>query len=182
MEEEKIPEQPSQEEFPKAEIFSAVARKVGSGLKVFYYICLAVTVSAIVLGIILASEHAIKEWTKGETLLFFGIVALYAFLSVGLFWNVEELFKNMADEKSPFCERAGHYINKTAFYIFALSILPSLVGMVVLGIMQTSYGIVSSLKFEFGYSGVISGIITLFLSMVFDYGYELQQKVNGKEE
>ncbi len=170
------------EEYTRAEVFSAVARKTYLVFKVLFYICIAIACAAAISGVILASTNAIEKWSVYETLLFFFEVSIYASISAILIKNVGKLFRDMANAKSPFCEKAGRYITKTARYIFILSVVPALIGNVAIGILNTSSGLESELRFKFGYTGILAGVITLFLSMVFDYGYELQQKADEKEK
>ena len=80
--------------------------------KVLYIVACVVCLTFIVLAIVLPTTNTVGELTKGEVAVLFSALALYAFVCVGLLWNVEGLFKSIVKEQSPFAQPVGHYLKK----------------------------------------------------------------------
>lgn len=140
--------------------------------KVLYCLSFAVCLAFIVLAITLSSTNAIDSYTRAETAVLFGTLALYAFMCIGLLWNVEGLFKSIAQEQSPFSERVGHYLKKIAIFTILTSVVPALVGSIVIRIVYPETG----LNFPIEVGGIIVGVVLFLVGMVFNYGNELQTR------
>ena len=140
--------------------------------KFLYIVAFAVCLAFIVLAIALSSTNAIDSLTGAETAVLFGTLALYAFMAIGLLWNVEGLFKSIVKKQSPFSERVGHYLKKIAIFIMLISVVPALLGSIVLRIVYPE----TELTFPIEVGGLIAGIVLFFIGMFFNYGNELQKR------
>lgn len=140
--------------------------------KVLYCVACAVCLTFIILAIVLPSTNAIDTMSSAETAVLFATLALYAFVCIGLLWNVEGLFKSIVKELSPFCERVSHYLKKIAVYVLALSVAPALIGSIVVRIVCPE----TELTFPIEVGGIIAGAVLLLLGVCFKYGNELQVK------
>ncbi len=110
--------------------------------------------------------------TLAEELIAAGIVTLYAFFLINVWWNVEQIFKNIRVNQTPFNERVTHYLKKTAIAVILISIIPALLGSILVNAIVPE----SILHFDFQYIGFGVGILLFFLGLVFKYGIELQKK------
>lgn len=140
--------------------------------KVLYCLACILTLVFIVLSIVLSATNAIKTMTSAETAVLFGTFALYAFISIGLLWNVEGLFKCIIKEKTPFNDGVSHYLKKMAIFTLALSLVPALVGSTIIKIVYPK----TSIVFPIEIGGVIIGIVLVIVCVFFKYGKELQQR------
>lgn len=140
--------------------------------KVLYLLSVAVTLTLIVLAIVLPITGAISGYSAGEVTVFFATLALYAFICIGLLWNVEGIFKSVASEQSPFTERVGHYLKKVAIFVTVLSIVPALLGSTILRIIYPE----TELTFSIELGGIIVGAVLFLIGTFFSYGIELQKR------
>ena len=140
--------------------------------KVLYISAFAVTLTFVALAIALPLTDAIETLTRAETAVLFSTMALYAFIGIGLLWNVEGLFKSIAKEKSPFSESVSHYLKKIAIFILLISIVPALTGSIIIRAIYPE----TELNFPIEVGGVIAGTVLFLLGMVFKYGNELQKR------
>lgn len=140
--------------------------------KVLYLLSFAVCLTFIVLAIVLPLNDAISSLTNAETAVMFSTLALYAFICIGLLWNVEGLFKSIVNDQSPFSEAVNHYLKKIAIFVLAMSIVPAIVGSILVHSICPE----SELSFPIEVGGVIAGALLFLLGMVFTYGRELQKK------
>ena len=139
--------------------------------KVLYCISFAVCLTFIVLAIALSVTDAIGEFTPAETAIIFSTAALWVFILIGLLWNVEGIFKCIVQEKSPFCEGVSHYLKKTSIFVLVISIVPALLGSIILKIVEST----SEFTFPVSVGGIIAGIVLLIIGIFFKYGNELQK-------
>lgn len=139
--------------------------------KVLYVLSFAVCTIFIALAIALSLTHAIESLSVAETAILFSTFALYSFMSIGLLWNVEGIFKSIGDAQSPFGERISHYLKKIAVFTILLSTVPALVGSTVMRAVCPE----TELVFPVSFGGIIAGIVLLLLGMFFKYGKELQK-------
>lgn len=140
--------------------------------KVLYIAAFAVCLAFIALAIALPlTDNAIDTLTNAETAVLFATLALYAFVCIGLLWNVEGLFKSIAKDGSPFSESVSHYLKKIAIFIMLISVVPALVGTTVVRIVYPA----TELIFPIEVGGIIAGIVLFIIGMFFDYGNELQK-------
>lgn len=139
--------------------------------KVLYILCCVLCLVFIVLAIALSCAHAIESLTVAETAIIFSTLALYAFMCIGLLWNVESLFKSVGDEQAPFGERVSHYLKKIAIFIILLAVVPALIGSILLRAICQSTEII----FPISFSGIVSGVVLFLIGMFFKYGKELQK-------
>lgn len=140
--------------------------------KVFYCLACAACLAFIALAIALSCTNAIQSFTVGETAILFGTLALYAFMTVGLLWNIEQIFVNIVKEKKPFCKRVTHYLKKTGVFLILLSTIPALIGTILLRSIVPA----TELNFSIGLGGIIAGIVLILFCQFFRYGNELEEK------
>ena len=139
--------------------------------KVLYCIAFAVCLVLIALAIALPVTNTTGELTAAETAVMFGTLAFYSFMCVGLLWNVEGLFKYVAKEQSPFSERVSHYLKKIALFILLLSLVPALLGSILLKAICPA----TELTFPIELGGIVAGIVLFVIGLFFEYGNELQK-------
>lgn len=140
--------------------------------KVLYFLSFVACLTFIVLAIVLSLNNSIESFTSAETAVFFGTLALYAFMHIGLLWNVESIFKSIAMEKAPFSETVSHYLWKIAIFIVLVSTIPALVGSITMKLVCPATDIV----FPIELGGIIAGVVLFLIGMCFNYGNELQKK------
>lgn len=139
--------------------------------KVLYIVACVVCLTFIALAIALSVTDAIKSFSKAETAVIFSTAALWAFILIGLLWNVEGIFKCIVRDKTPFCEGVSHYLKKTAIFVLVISVVPALAGSIVLRIAEPA----SEFTFPISLSGIVSGVILFLIGLFFKYGNELQK-------
>ena len=140
--------------------------------KVLYIVAIAACVTFVVLAITLPLNHVVQSMTDGETAVVFATLAVYAFICVGLLWNIEGVFKAIAAEGSPFGERVSHYLKKVAVFVIVLSIVPAILGTAVVRAVNAE----TELAFPIDLGGVIAGAVLFLVGLFFNYGKELQTK------
>ena len=140
--------------------------------KVLYILAMVACVAFIVLAIALPTSGVVKNMTAAETAVLFATLALYAFVCVGLLWNVEGMFKSIAQEKSPFSQAVSHYFKKIAIFVIILSLVPALIGSIVLRAVYPE----TELTFPIEFGGVVAGLVLLVIGVFFNYGDELQKQ------
>lgn len=140
--------------------------------KVLYILAFAVCLTFIALAIALPLTNAISTLTPAETAIIFATLALYAFICIGLLWNIEGLFKSIAKEQSPFNKAVNHYLKKIAIFILVISVVPALLGSTLLRIIYSA----TELTFPISVSGIIAGAVLFLIGMFFKYGNELQKR------
>lgn len=148
------------------------AKICGIVCKVCYCLAIAACITFIALAIALSCTHAIKSLTDGETAIVFATLALYAFMLIGLLWNVEQIFVNALKEQTPFCERVRHYLKKAAIFLILISTVPALVGTTLLHSIVPA----TELNFSVELGGIIAGIVLLLFGQFVEYGKELEDK------
>ena len=139
--------------------------------KVLYCVACAVCLTFIVLAIVLSVTDAISDFTSAETAIIFSTAALWAFILIGLLWNVEGIFKCIVRDKTPFCEGVSHYLKKLAIFVLVISVVPALVGSIILKIAEPA----SEFTFPISVSGIVAGAVLFIIGMFFIYGNELQK-------
>ena len=139
--------------------------------KVLYCIAFAVCLILIALAIALPLTNTTGELTAVETAIMFGTLALYSFMCVGIMWNVEGLFKYIAKEQPPFNDKVCHYLKKIAIFILILSVVPALLGSILLKALCPE----TELTFPIELGGIVAGVVLLLVSLFFEYGNELQK-------
>ena len=140
--------------------------------KVLYLLAFVACLTFIALAIGLSVTKAISSLTSAETAVLFSTLAVYAFVCIGLLWNVEGLFKTIAKEQSPFTERVSHYLKKVAVFVIILSTVPALLGSAVLRIVCPE----TELGFPIELGGIIVGAVLFFIGLLFKYAKELQKR------
>ena len=148
------------------------AKICGILAKVLYLLACVECVVMIVMAVVLPQTNVIESQTHKETAVQFATLALQAFILIGLLWNVEGIFKTIAAEQTPFAERVGHYLKKTAIFTIVLSIVPAVLGTTLLKILEPQ----SALVFPTEGGGIVIGILLLLIGVFFKYGTELQKK------
>lgn len=139
--------------------------------KVLYVISCVACLVFIALAIALSCTHAIKSITVEETAIIFSTLALYAFICIGLLWNVEGIFKSVVEMQAPFSERVSHYLKKIAVFVIILAVVPALVGSILLRAICPS----TETVFPISFSGIVAGAILFLFGVFFKYGKELQK-------
>ena len=140
--------------------------------KVLYCIAFAVCLVFIALAIALPLTNAIDALSPAETAVIFATAALYAFMCIGLLWNVEGLFKSIATDGTPFSDAVSHYLIKIAIFVLLTSLIPALLGTIVLQIACPE----TELTFPIEMGGVIAGGVLFLIGLFFQYGNELQKR------
>ena len=140
--------------------------------KVLYLLSFAVTLTFIVLAIVLPNTDAISSMTHAETAVMFSTLALYAFILIGLLWNVEGIFKTIGNEQSPFTEGVSHYLKKIAVFVLILSIIPAIVGTALIKSICPG----SEINFPVEVCGIVAGAVLFLIGLLSKYGTELQKK------
>lgn len=140
--------------------------------KVLYLISIAVCLTFMILAIVLPSADLIVTLHSSEVAVVFATLALYAFICIGLLWNVEGLFKSIVNEQSPFNEGVSHYLKKIAIFVLVISVVPALVGTTVVRIVYPA----TELTFPIEVGGIIAGVVLFVFGVVFKYGKELQKR------
>ena len=140
--------------------------------KVLYCVACAVCLALIALAIALSETNAIKEFSKAETAIVFSTAALFAFICIGLLWNVEGIFKSVLKEQSPFGAEVSRYLKKISIFILVLSLVPALLGTILMQSICPD----SELVFPISVGGIIAGVVMFIIGMFFKYGAELQLK------
>ena len=140
--------------------------------KVLYLLSFAVCLAFIVLAIVLPLNHAISTLSDGETAVIFATLAVYAFVCIGLLWNVENIFTTIAKELTPFTERVSNYLKKTAIYVIALSVAPAILGTAIIRLVCPA----TEITFPVELVGIIVGAVLFLIGLFFKYGIELQKR------
>ena len=140
--------------------------------KVLYIAACAVCLAFIALAIALPLTNAIDTLTNAETAVLFATLALYAFICIGLLWNVEGIFKCLVKDGSPFSEGVCHYLKKIAVFVLVLSVVPAIVGTTLIRIICPA----TEITFPIEVSGIIVGVVLFVIGVIFDYGKELQKR------
>ena len=132
----------------------------------------AKTVACTVLAIALPLAGVTGEYQKAEVVILLGGAALYAFLSINVLWNVEQIFKSIRVNQTSFSTQVTHYLKKTAVAIMIIAIVPALIGSILIQAIVPE----SVVRFDFQYVTLVIGLVLLMLGHVFNYGIELQNK------
>lgn len=148
------------------------AKVCGIIAKVLYLLACVECVTLIVLAIVLPKVHPLDPLTPKETAVQLATLALQAFVLIGLLWNVEGIFKTIAAEQTPFAERVGHYLKKTAIFTIVLAVVPAIVGTSLAHILCKG----TELVFPTEAGGVVIGVVLLLIGVFFKYGNELQKR------
>lgn len=148
------------------------AKVCGIAAKVLYLLSIAACVTFVVLAIVLSNTDTITSYTKAETAMIFSTLAIYSFVLIGLMWNVEGIFKSIVSEGSPFAERVCHYVKKVAVFVIILSVVPALIGSIILRSIYPE----TDVSFPIDVGGIIAGVVFFVVGLVFNYGRELQKR------
>ena len=140
--------------------------------KVLYIISCVLTLTFITLAIVLSCFKLLKGYNSSETACIFSTLAVYSFICIGLFLNVMKIFKEIIILKTPFNGTISSSLKVIAIFVIVLSIVPALIGSIVLKIVCPT----SELIFPISFGGVVCGIVTFLLGLVFKYGNELQKR------
>ena len=89
--------------------------------------------------------------------------------------NVENLFKNIKDNNTPFTLENVNYIKRMSYLLIALIIINPLSGTLFGSILNVSE---SSSGFEL--MSILEILIIFSMSYIFEYGYEIQKDSKGK--
>lgn len=106
-----------------------------------------------------------------ESFLVAGIVLLS--LAYIMFISLTKLFKNIGDGDTPFTKDNIFLLRKIGKYMIIISVLPLIIDIVVKTIFRVDY--------VFGFNGIdVMYILVIFaLGYIFEYGYQLQEDVDG---
>lgn len=142
--------------------------------KVLYCLSFVACLVFIILAVVLSLNNSIKAFEPEETAVFFATLAIYSFMLIGLLWNVENIFKSIANEQSPFSESVSHYLKKTAIFVILVSVVPALLGSICVRIVYPE----TELVFPIELNGIVAGIVLFLVGLFFNYGKELQKENN----
>lgn len=140
--------------------------------KVFYCLACALCLIFAILAVALYQTNPIKSLSPSETAILFGTLSFYSFMAIGLLWNIEQIFRNILKEQTPFCERTIHYTKKTAIFLILISTIPALLGSIILRAICPE----TELNFSIELGGIIAGIMILLFCLFIKYGEELETK------
>lgn len=106
-----------------------------------------------------------------ESFLVAGIVLLA--LAYIMFISLTKLFKNIGDGDTPFTKDNIFLLRKIGKYMIIISVLPLIIDIVIKTIFRVDY--------VFGFNGIdVMYILVIFaLGYIFEYGYQLQEDVDG---
>lgn len=148
------------------------AKICGIVAKVLYLLSFVLCLAFIALAIALPLTNAISALTPAEVAVIFGTLALYAFILIGLLWNIKGVFKIIVREKTVFAEKVAHYLKKVAVFVIILSVVPAIFGSAALRIACPTTEITLPIEL----SGVIVGVVLFLIGAFFNYGKELQER------
>ena len=140
--------------------------------KALYILSIVACFTFIVLAIVMPTTNAIKSITPSESAIIFSVLALYAFFLFGLLWNVQNFFGAIEEEKSVFNDRAGRYLKKSAIFTIMVSVIPALIGAILIRAIMPG----SEFVFRIEVVGIITGALLMLVGLFFKYAKELQKK------
>ena len=148
------------------------AKICGIVAKVLYLLSFVLCLAFIALAIALPLTDAISSISPAEVAVIFGTLALYAFILIGLLWNIEGIFNTIAKEQTAFAEKVVHYLKKVAVFVIILSVTPAILGSAVLRIVCPT----TEITFPIELCGIIVGAVLFIIGTFFSYGKELQER------
>lgn len=107
-----------------------------------------------------------------ETGLTFLIVSLI--LIINTFKALENLFNNINKGDTPFTLENIGYIKKMAYLLIAVTVFPNIIGVIFEIILKMD------LNFEFRPFNLVEILFLFSISLIFQYGYEIQLDSKGK--
>ena len=107
-----------------------------------------------------------------ETGLMFLIVSLI--LIINTFKALENLFNNINKGDTPFTLENIGYIKKMAYLLIAVTVFPNIIGVIFEIILKMD------LNFEFRPFNLVEILFLFSISLIFQYGYEIQLDSKGK--
>ncbi len=107
-----------------------------------------------------------------ETGLMFLIVSLI--LIINTFKALENLFNNINKGDTPFTLENIGYIKKMAYLLIAVTVFPNIIGIIFEIILKMD------LNFEFRPFNLVEILFLFSISLIFQYGYEIQLDSKGK--
>lgn len=149
---------------------TAMACKITT--KVLYILDITSFFVFAVLAIVLPCTGAIKSITKAECAIIFSVLALYAFLLIGLLWNVQMFFESIEKSKAPFNDKASKYLKKSAIFTVVVSLIPAIIGSILIRAIVP----LSEFVFRIEPVGVVTGAVLFLVGLFFKYGNELQKR------
>lgn len=140
--------------------------------KVLYILSIVATLTFAILAIVFPCTNALKSITTAESAIVFGVLTLYAFILVGLLWNVQKFFEAIEKAKTPFNDTASKYLKKSAIFTLVISLVPAIIGSILL------HAIVPESQFtcQIEVVGIFTGALLFLVGLFFKYGKELQKK------
>ena len=124
--------------------------------------------------------NILKNNSKTNIMLFLIITAAFTIASMVLLIiilkRVEELFRNIHDNDTPFTVENIDLIKKITYFMIAATIVPIVGNMISSLFMPTE---AEGFDMNFGYS-LIAILAVYCLGFVFEYGYEIQQNANSR--
>lgn len=123
-----------------------------------------------VLAIVFPLNNVISTLTTAEVAIIFAVLALYSFLFIDFFWNARKIFTTIESTGTPFTTITIRCLKKLAFSIMVISVLPAVVGLVLMHLLEPT----SEIIFRVQIVGLISGLVMLLLGIVFGYAKNLK--------
>ena len=140
--------------------------------QVLYILSIVACVTFTVLAIVLPLTDAIKAIEPSEAAIIFATLAVDAFFTFGLLWNVQQFFGSIETSKTVFNAKAGRYLKKTAIFTIMVSVIPALLGSILINAIVPD----SEFVFRIEVAGIITGVVLLLVGLFFGYACELQKK------
>ncbi|MCM1404744.1 MAG: DUF2975 domain-containing protein [Prevotella sp.] len=149
-----------------------IAKGCKIGCKVMYLLSCVATVVFVVLAIALSLTDAVATLTPTEVAILFTVLAMYAFLLIDFFWHTQKLFGIIASTGTPFNLPVIQRLKRIGWSSMIISVVPAVIGTILIQILVPNSELVCHVEVV----GLIAGLVTLMLSVVFGYGKELQDK------
>lgn len=104
----------------------------------------------------------------------FAFLIVCVVLAIIMLKALENLFNNINQGDTPFTLENVGYIEKTAYLMIAMTVLPSIMGAIFESIMKTD------LNMGFSMFSLVEILFLFSIAYIFRYGYEIQLDSNGK--
>lgn len=140
--------------------------------KVLYILSCVACLTFAVLAIVFPCTGAIETITRAESAIIFSVLALYAFMFIGLLWNACKFFESIEQAKTPFNDKVSHYLKKSAIFTLIVSVVPAIIGSILIQSIVPE----SEFVFRVELVGIITGALLFLVGLFFKYGKELQKQ------
>lgn len=116
------------------------------------------------------AENKMRTTVVSEILIMLALATLALIYQV--FKNINKLFKNIANEETPFTENNIKYITNSTKYMIIIMFLSIFANLII----WTLTGMEA--KIDISLMEILAILIAYSLSLVFEYGYSLQKEID----